>query len=72
MMNAVNSGSVYTKNLFLYLHKTYYRKEYQMLKRFHTLSAPEVVSLRRNTEGVMNIQLGVSRNYMHYIVGLAN
>ena len=29
MMNAVNHGSQYTKNLFIYLHKTYYRKEYQ-------------------------------------------
>ena len=54
MMNAVNSGSVYTKNLFLYLHKTYYRKEYQMLKRFHTLSAPEVISLGKDERGVVS------------------
>ncbi len=51
MMNAVNSGSVYAKNLFLYLHKTYYRKEYQMLKRFQKLSGSELMDLARNENG---------------------
>lgn len=45
MMNAVNYGSVYTKNLFLYLYKTYYRKEYQQIKRFSKLSIGELMGI---------------------------
>ena len=45
MMNAVNSGSEYTKALFLYLHKTYYKKEYRTLKRFSTMSLSELLAL---------------------------
>ena len=51
MMNAVNFGSQYAKNLFLYLHKTYYRKEYQQLKRFNRLSGGELMSLATNENG---------------------
>ena len=51
MMNAVNYGSVYTKNLFLYLYKTYYRKEYQQIKRFNKLSIGELMGLATNDRG---------------------
>ena len=51
MMNAVNYGSVYTKNLFLYLYKTYYRKEYQQIKRFSKLSIGELMGLATNDRG---------------------
>ena len=51
MMNAVNYGSVYAKNLFLYLHKTYYRKEYQQLKRFSKLSGTELASMSEKENG---------------------
>ena len=51
MMNAVNAGSTYTRDLFVYLHKTYYRKEYQVLKRFNNLSADELLSIARNDNG---------------------
>ena len=47
MVNAVNGGSEYAKSLLLYLHKTYYRKEYRALKRFSTLSAGELLSLAK-------------------------
>ena len=51
MMNSVNYGSVYTKNLFLYLYKTYYRKEYQQIKRFSKLSIGELMGLATNDRG---------------------
>ncbi len=47
MMNAMNSGSEYTKALFLYLHKTYYKKEYRTLKRFSTISLSELLALAK-------------------------
>lgn len=47
MMNAVNSGSEYTKALFLYLHKTYYKKEYRTLKRFSKMSLSELLALAK-------------------------
>lgn len=45
MMNAVDAGSEYTKNLFLYLYKTYYKKEYKQLKRFNKMIAGDVFTL---------------------------
>lgn len=50
MINAVNSGSEYTKALFLDLYKTYYKKEYKSLKRFSFISAGELLSLSRPDE----------------------
>lgn len=45
MVNAVNSGSEYTKALILLLYKTYYKKEYKILKKFSSISADEILSL---------------------------
>lgn len=45
MMNAANGGSEYARCLFLYLYKTYYKKEYKTLKRFNRISAEEVLSV---------------------------
>ena len=45
MMNAVNAGSEYARNLFCYLHKTYYKQEYKQLKRFNRLSYDDVRTL---------------------------
>ncbi|MCR5719801.1 MAG: hypothetical protein K6F84_04470 [Lachnospiraceae bacterium] len=50
MINAVNSGSEYTKALILHLYKTYYKKEYKSLKRFSTISAREIDSLAHSQE----------------------
>lgn len=47
MMNAVNSGSEYTKALFLYLHKTYYKKEYRTIKKFSMMSLNELLALAK-------------------------
>ncbi|MBR5375791.1 MAG: hypothetical protein IK139_00765 [Lachnospiraceae bacterium] len=68
MMNAVNSGSEYTKNLFLYLHKTYYNKEYKQLKKFGRLSGREVLDLASPGEGGLSPEvlarvLTISRMY---------
>ena len=52
MMNAVRHGSTYARNLFLYLHKTYYRKEYQQMKRFQKISADEVMAIATTKSGV--------------------
>ncbi len=54
MMNAVNSGSQYTKKLFCCLHKTYYSKEYKQLKRFNKLSGGELLSLASRKDGGMS------------------
>jgi hypothetical protein len=51
MLNAVNGGSEYTKSLFLYLYKTYYKKEYKALKRFSTISSSEVIALAEPDTG---------------------
>lgn len=48
MMNAVNSGSKYSKALFLYLHKTYYKKEYRTIKKFRTMSLGELLTLAKS------------------------
>lgn len=53
MMNAVNSGSEYTKALFLCLHKTYYKKEFRTIKRFSTMSLSELLALAK-PEGRQN------------------
>ena len=45
MVNALHSGSEYTKALFLYLYKTYYKQEYKTLKRFRSISRDELLSL---------------------------
>ena len=37
MMNSLNSGSEYTKALFLELYKTYYKKEYKTLPHFRQI-----------------------------------
>lgn len=50
MMNAVNSGSDYTKALLLYLHKTYYKKEYRTLKKFSKMSLSELLALAKPEE----------------------
>lgn len=50
MLNALNSGSEYTKALFLYLHKTYYKKEYRTIKRFGTMSLSELLALAKPEE----------------------
>ena len=50
MMNAVNSGSDYTRALLLYLHKTYYKKEYGTLKKFSKMSLSELLALAKPEE----------------------
>ena len=50
MVNAVNSGSEYTKALILQLYKTYYKKEYKVLKKFSSISADEILSLAEPEE----------------------
>ena len=47
MMSAVHGGSEYARELFLNLHRTYYKKEYKALKRFSSISASELKSLAR-------------------------
>lgn len=80
MMNAVNSGSMYTKNLFLYLHKTYYNKEYKQLKKFSSLSSGELFALASTPDRGMSpvtmariltisrmygIEIGLDCNFMY-------
>ena len=50
MMNAVNAGSEYTKNLFCYLYKTYYKQEYKQLKRFNRVNAIDVSYLAESKD----------------------
>ena len=54
MMNALNHGSGYAKDLFIYLYKTYYRKEYQQLKRFNSISGNEVLAIATPAKGKMS------------------
>lgn len=50
MMNALNSGSEYTRALLLHLHKTYYKKEYRTIKKFSTMSLGELAALAKPKE----------------------
>ncbi len=52
MVNAVNSGSEYTKALILHLYKTYYKKEYKILKKFNAISADEILTLAEDPNGL--------------------
>ena len=51
MMNAVNSGSEYAKSLFIYLYKTYYKKEYKILKKFSSICEDDVFSIVEDDYG---------------------
>lgn len=48
MMAAVCNGNQYARKLFCYLHKTYYRKEYKILKRFQKISAHEIADIAKD------------------------
>lgn len=61
MMNALNSGSEYTKALFLYLHKTYYKKEYRTIKKFSRMSLSELLSLAEPEERSSSYCANLSR-----------
>ena len=50
MFNAYRGGSKYTANLFKYLYKTYYKKEYKQLKRFSELKAADILALSSDDE----------------------
>ncbi len=50
MVNAVDGGSDYARALILYLYKTYYKKEYNSLKKFNSLSVDELMSLSKPSE----------------------
>ena len=47
MMNAVKSGSKYAQDLFRSLYKTYYKKEYNTLKKFSIISSEEILTLAK-------------------------
>ena len=51
MINAVNRGSDVAKKIFIYLEKNYYKKEYNSLKRFTSISADEVLLLAKPSDG---------------------
>ncbi len=61
MMNAVKSGSEYTKALLMYLHKTYYKKEYRTLKRFSTMSFSELLALAKPEGMTQHYYINLSR-----------
>ena len=60
MMGAVREGNEYARNLFCYLHKTYYRQEYKVLKRFRRMTAREIVDIatdgKQAVEMILNTQ----------------
>ncbi len=45
MFNAFKGGSEYTKALFRYLYKIYFKKEYKLLKRFTKMTMNDVIAL---------------------------
>ena len=40
--NAAKSADAYSVELMKYLYKTYHKKEYKQLKRFHKITVPEI------------------------------
>lgn len=48
---AAKSGDTYSVSLMKNLYKTYHKREYNQLKRFKTISVPEIFSLSETTGG---------------------
>ena len=61
MVDAVKGGSEYSKALILQLYKTYYKKEYQSLKRFSSISADEILSLSEPEGGTTFYLANIAR-----------
>lgn len=51
IFNGAKLGDVYCCELIKYLYKTYYKKEYNQLKRFKTIDALEILALTETEDG---------------------
>ena len=61
MLNAVKGGSSYTKELFLCLYRTYYKKEYKYLKRFNTINSEDLLVLAKPEEETPSYVMNLAR-----------
>ncbi len=50
MLSAARKGSGYSQELFRRLYKTYYKREYNVLKRFQTISFDELMGFENDEE----------------------
>ena len=50
VLNGARSGSEYCRELLKYLYKTYYKREYNQLKRFHKVSMQDVFNMVCNDD----------------------
>lgn len=50
IFNGAKLGDSYCRELIKYLYKTYYKKEYNQLKRFKTIAAEEIFSLAESSD----------------------
>lgn len=48
--NGVKLGDEYCCEFIKYLYKTYFKREYNQLKRFHTINVPEIFSLSEDED----------------------
>lgn len=60
IFNAYRGGNAYAKVLFQYLYKTYYKYEYNQIKRFRKITYDEIISIAEADFGD-GIQFSVSR-----------
>lgn len=50
IFNGAKLGDSYCRELIKYLYKTYYKREYNQLKRFKTIAADEIFSLAESSD----------------------
>ena len=50
ILSSAKTGNEYSSKLLVYLYKTYYKKEYKILRRFKEISATEVLSITQSLD----------------------
>lgn len=52
ILSMARSGNEYSRRMIKYLYKTYYKKEYKVLKKFSKISVPEILAVATDEAGV--------------------
>lgn len=61
ILSMAKAGNEYSVNLLKYLYKTYYKKEYKVLKKFSVISPSEILSIVEDSSAFEGEFAGVAR-----------
>lgn len=61
ILSMAKAGNEYSVNLLKYLYKTYYKKEYKVLKKFSVISPSEILSIVEDSNAFEGEFAGVAR-----------